>query len=207
LLLIIPAVMFFCWWMYRLLFERPKTDIRFAQPRATKVTVMNLPTSYVSRNSKGNTTFRESPQAIAWDGAHVEFGDGTSDGGHRGKRSSWEAPSSESFGTGGGNEGPEVALIVRDDPLEKILSGHKTWEMRKTNTHKRGRIALVKKGTGKIYGVADIMDSTGPLSDETMARTTHLHGIPGGHPNCSTYGQSNCPTWPPAFDALNPVRC
>ena len=23
--------------------------------------------------------------------------------------------------------------------------------------------------------------------------------IPDGHPNCSTYGQSNCPTWPPSF--------
>jgi hypothetical protein len=30
---------------------------------------------------------------------------------------------------------------------------------------------------------------------------------PDGHPKCSTCGQSNCSTWPPAFEVLNsPAR-
>lgn len=46
-------------------------------------------------------------------------------------------------------------LIIRPEPLEKILSGRKTWEMRCGPIHKRETIALILKGSKAIYGVAD----------------------------------------------------
>lgn len=73
--------------------------------------------------------------------------------------------------------GPVVALVITDGPLEQILSGRKTWEMRAQHTRKRERIALAKKGSGMIYGVAEIVDSRGPLSIETMHASTSMHGI------------------------------
>jgi len=71
----------------------------------------------------------------------------------------------------------KVALVVKDEPLERILSGQKTWEMRTTHTRKRETVALAKKGTGQIFGLADIIDSCGPLSDATMNSTVAMHGI------------------------------
>lgn len=55
-------------------------------------------------------------------------------------------------------------LIIRPEPLEKILSGRKTWEMRGNPIHKRETIALIQQGSKAIYGVAEIIDSIGPLS-------------------------------------------
>lgn len=72
---------------------------------------------------------------------------------------------------------PNVALIIKDEPLERILSGGKTWEMRAQHTRKRETVALAKKGTGQVFGVADIVDSRGPLSDATMMSTVPMHGI------------------------------
>jgi hypothetical protein len=72
---------------------------------------------------------------------------------------------------------PCVALVIHSDPLDKILSGRKTWEMRTQNTNKRGPIALAKKGSGHIYGIADIVDSRGPMTTNELATTTNLHGI------------------------------
>ena len=45
-------------------------------------------------------------------------------------------------------------LIIRPEPLEKILSGRKTWEMRSDTIHKRETIALIQKGSKAIYGMA-----------------------------------------------------
>ena len=72
---------------------------------------------------------------------------------------------------------PNVALIIKGEPLERILSGVKTWEMRAQHTRKRETVALAKKGTGQVFGVADIVDSRGPLSDATMMSTISMHGI------------------------------
>lgn len=68
-------------------------------------------------------------------------------------------------------------LIIQSEPLEEILSGKKKWEMRTRRTKIRGPIALIKKGSGKIYGLADIVDSLGPLSDSDMAKNIDKHGI------------------------------
>ena len=50
-------------------------------------------------------------------------------------------------------------LIVRSPWIELILEGKKTWEIRGSNTSIRGKIALIKSGTGKILGCVDIVDS------------------------------------------------
>ena len=68
-------------------------------------------------------------------------------------------------------------LIIRHEPLEKILIGAKTWEMRPTRTTKRGRIALIKKGTNLIYGVASVVDCKGPLSRDEVVTTEPFHRI------------------------------
>lgn len=68
-------------------------------------------------------------------------------------------------------------LIIRPEPLERILSGRKTWEMRSAHTKVRGPIALIRKGSKAVYGMAHILDSRGPLSRDEMLKTTQLHGI------------------------------
>lgn len=68
-------------------------------------------------------------------------------------------------------------LIIRAEPIEKILNGVKTWEMRSRPVELRGTIALVKKGTKAVYGVADIVDCRGPLSHSERLANEHLHGI------------------------------
>lgn len=68
-------------------------------------------------------------------------------------------------------------LIIRPEPLEKILFGEKTWEMRSDHTKIRGKIALIRKGSKTIYGTAEIIDSKGPLSASELLGSVHFHGI------------------------------
>ena len=49
-------------------------------------------------------------------------------------------------------------LIIRSPWIDLILQGEKTWEIRGANTHIRGRIALIKSGTGQVYGIAELVD-------------------------------------------------
>jgi hypothetical protein len=67
------------------------------------------------------------------------------------------------------------ALIIDTPHIDNILSGKKTWEMRSgTNTY-RGLIALIRKGSKTIVGVAEIIDSLGPLSEEAMLANQSKH--------------------------------
>ena len=49
-------------------------------------------------------------------------------------------------------------LIIKEKYLQKILSGKKTWEIRGSKTHKRGRIGLIQSGSGKIIGECELID-------------------------------------------------
>lgn len=69
-------------------------------------------------------------------------------------------------------------LIIRDPWIGGILSGVKTWEMRTTPTRYRGPIGLIRKGTGMVVGVADLVDSLLPLDAEGLAATHDRHRIP-----------------------------
>lgn len=68
-------------------------------------------------------------------------------------------------------------LIIDAEPLARILSGKKTWEMRSGRTTKRETIALIQKGSKAIYGIADIVDVIGPLTYTRLLENSALHQI------------------------------
>ncbi len=72
---------------------------------------------------------------------------------------------------------PTSGLIIKPEPLEKILNGKKIWEMRSITTKKRGPIALIGKGSKRIMGIATIIDVRGPLSNAAMIDTEAMHQI------------------------------
>ncbi len=47
-------------------------------------------------------------------------------------------------------------LIIDSPHIERILSGAKTWEMRSSKTAQRGRIALIRKGSGLVVGTVEV---------------------------------------------------
>lgn len=68
--------------------------------------------------------------------------------------------------------------IIIDKPwIDKILSGEKTWEMRSNNCRKRGYIALVRKGSKQIVGVAKIEGCEGPLDEVDLKRSEQKHRV------------------------------
>ena len=72
----------------------------------------------------------------------------------------------------------EKALIVDEPWISKIISGAKTWEMRNTTSKQRGWIGLIKKGSGHVVGVAKMIGSDGPFSDQKMVDNADKHHIP-----------------------------
>jgi hypothetical protein len=71
------------------------------------------------------------------------------------------------------------ALIVDDPWITAILKGEKTWEMRKTGCKLRGPIALIRKGSGHVVGVAEVTDCLPPLDTrEAYASAEPLHCVP-----------------------------
>jgi hypothetical protein len=68
-------------------------------------------------------------------------------------------------------------LIIGSPQIDKILAGKKTWEMRSTATKQRGLIALIRKGSGTVVGVAHLVDSMGPLEKKEMLDNEHRHQI------------------------------
>lgn len=72
----------------------------------------------------------------------------------------------------------ERALIIREPWISLILSGEKTWEMRTNWTSVRGWIALARKGTNTIAGLAYLSDCRPPLSALTYDQYFDFHQIP-----------------------------
>ncbi|MCA1060358.1 ASCH domain-containing protein [Rossellomorea aquimaris] len=50
-------------------------------------------------------------------------------------------------------------LIIKSPWIEHILDGKKKWEIRGSNTKIRGTIALIKSGSGMVYGEVNLIDS------------------------------------------------
>lgn len=69
-------------------------------------------------------------------------------------------------------------LIISDPWIGYILDGAKDWEMRSSATSHRGWFALIRKGTGAIYGVARLVDTGTPLLPAEMIATFEHHRIP-----------------------------
>jgi hypothetical protein len=72
------------------------------------------------------------------------------------------------------------ALIVLPSPLEKILRGTKTWEIRSRATTVRGPVALIESGSGTVVGTCNIVGCIGPLSREECRRNARRAGFPRG---------------------------
>jgi ASCH domain len=69
-------------------------------------------------------------------------------------------------------------LIIREPWIGMIMDGSKTWELRTQHTTMRGEIALIRKGTGQIVGVADLIDSLPQLGRQALAESVQFHGVP-----------------------------
>lgn len=59
-----------------------------------------------------------------------------------------------------------------------IMAGTKTWEMRPKRSSYTGRVGLIKKGTGLVVGVVDLVASLPPLDAASLAEARDRHGIP-----------------------------
>lgn len=71
------------------------------------------------------------------------------------------------------------ALIIDEPWIGLILAGRKTWEMRKTGRKIRGPIALIRKGSGHVVGVAEVTDCRPAIATrEAYAAAEPHHGIP-----------------------------
>lgn len=69
-------------------------------------------------------------------------------------------------------------LISNSPHIENILEGKKTWEIRGTNTHIRGEIALIKSGSSTIVGKCELIDVIGPIEIEELERNIDKHCVP-----------------------------
>jgi hypothetical protein len=73
-------------------------------------------------------------------------------------------------------------LIILPEWGEKILADHpedrKTLEMRTKGTKERGWCALIFSGTGRIHGLINITDSSGPYDNKQLGRLAGKHHVP-----------------------------
>lgn len=57
-------------------------------------------------------------------------------------------------------------LVIKSPYIDDILSGVKKWELRGMNTHKRGKIVLLKSGSGLALGTVNIIGVKAITLDE-----------------------------------------
>lgn len=70
------------------------------------------------------------------------------------------------------------ALIIDEPWIGRILAGSKTWEMRSRLCRYRGPIALIKKGSKHVVGVARVVDCRPAITDAmAFAKAERFHGI------------------------------
>ena len=69
------------------------------------------------------------------------------------------------------------ALVIKPEPMRKILDGSKCWEIRQGRCHIRGLIGLIESGSGAVVGVAEVADCIGPLTRELRTRDARRMGV------------------------------
>src|SRR5207237_3352695 len=69
-------------------------------------------------------------------------------------------------------------LIIREPWISLILSRKKTWELRSRDTRVRGRIALIRKGSGTVIGVAELVGTLPKLSRSKLISNVKKHQAP-----------------------------
>jgi hypothetical protein len=79
-------------------------------------------------------------------------------------------------------------LLIKKEPLAKILAGTKTWEIRGKTTARRGWIALIESKSGHVVGICEVVDVRGPLSLAELRRNARRTGfVPTSRPYPKTY--------------------
>jgi ASCH domain len=73
---------------------------------------------------------------------------------------------------------PMKGLIIAEPWLGMIVAGKKTWEMRSKSTLVRGRIALIRKGSKAVIGVADLVGTVSRLSPSELQASVAKHQVP-----------------------------
>jgi hypothetical protein len=68
-------------------------------------------------------------------------------------------------------------LLIQTPYIDRILDGSKIWEIRGSRTAKHGRIGLIQSGTGKVVGVADLVDVVGPLRRADFIKNARKLGL------------------------------
>lgn len=63
-------------------------------------------------------------------------------------------------------------LIIRSPYVDWILAGKKTWEIRGRRTLARGKIALIRGGSGLVVGTCHLTDVVGPLTLRELRKNT-----------------------------------
>jgi hypothetical protein len=67
-------------------------------------------------------------------------------------------------------------LIIKSPWIDLVFEGKKTWEIRGSNTNIRGMIALIKSGSGMVYGEINLVDSK-ELSLTDYQESRKFHGV------------------------------
>ena len=76
------------------------------------------------------------------------------------------------------------ALIIKKPWIDYILDGKKTWEIRSSKTNIRGKIELIRSGSGLVVGSCEIEDCK-ELTLEDYKNNIHKHNIQDA--NCLPY--------------------
>ncbi|ATQ67457.1 MULTISPECIES: ASCH domain-containing protein [Methylosinus] len=85
-------------------------------------------------------------------------------------------------------------LIVDEPWIGAILSGRKSWEMRSSRTTHRGRFALIRKGSGLVVGLADLIGCEPAIvSLEAYAAAEARHCIPAERQKAAFEGRWRIP--------------
>lgn len=98
-------------------------------------------------------------------------------------------------------------LVVDEPWIGLILAGQKTWEMRSRHTQRRGLIALIRKSSGQVVGIAQVTATRGPLSLSELEESFDRHRVP-----LEEFRSGRAVTWNIAWELasatslLQPVR-
>ena len=65
-------------------------------------------------------------------------------------------------------------LLVRDPYASQLLDGEKIWEIRGRPTQIRGPVAIVKSGTGRVFGTVNLARVLGPLQLDDLTSAPEL---------------------------------
>jgi hypothetical protein len=69
------------------------------------------------------------------------------------------------------------ALVIKPVPMNKILNGSKSWEVRRGRCQIRGRIGLIESGSGTVVGIAELRDCVGPLTRKLRIQNAQHIGV------------------------------